>query len=85
MEYTFREPYILLKQYTSKQGFGNGHPAITLPLLLPHPHPDYGRTSYISNPDKTHSPMLQDLLITDYGRTSYSKTILPFFGPNLAP
>ena len=26
MKYTFREPYILLKQYTSKQGFGNGHP-----------------------------------------------------------
>ena len=29
MKYTFREPYILLKQYTSKQRFGNGHPAIS--------------------------------------------------------
>ena len=27
MKYTFREPNILLKQYTSKQGFGKGHPA----------------------------------------------------------
>ena len=30
MKYTFREPYILLKQYTSKQGFGNGRPAFRL-------------------------------------------------------
>ena len=26
MKYTFREPNILLKQYTSKQGFRRGHP-----------------------------------------------------------
>ena len=32
MKYTFREPYILLKQYTSKQGFGNGHPAAKTPI-----------------------------------------------------
>ena len=30
MKYTFREPYVLLKQYTSKQGFGNGHPVYDL-------------------------------------------------------
>ena len=26
MKYTFRGPNILLKQYTSQQGFGKGHP-----------------------------------------------------------
>ena len=57
---------------------------ISPPATIPQP-PDHGRTSYISHPDKIHSPLLQHLLITDYGRTSYSKTILPFFGPNLAP
>ena len=36
----------------------------------------YGRTHYISLPATT-SP--------DYGRTSYSQTILPISGPNLAP
>ena len=34
MKYTFREPYILLKQYTSKQGFGNGHPEFRTCLAL---------------------------------------------------
>ena len=51
-----------------------GH--VIFPLLLPHPSPDYRRTSYISPPAAT-SP--------NYGKTSYSKTILPFFWKNLAP